>query len=198
MAKEKPRELTPLLEAKRWLRRYLVRRRQAISAAERRRWSRQAAENLIRSSYYKKADVVAAFVGFGSEIDTRYLINDAWKRGKKVVIPATADGFHRPFFAIFHKNDRLTVTPHGPFEHAERKNSFPFSSIDLVVLPGLGYDSNGFRLGYGGGVYDRFLEKTPRATHIGLFFSNQFVPVIPREKHDRKMHAIVTEKRILR
>lgn len=197
MAKEKSLELTPLEESKRWLRRYLIRRRQAIPEKFRRRWSKQAVEKLLRSPYYKKAKVVATFLSFGSEIMTDGLVQHAWKQGKKVLVPMTTDGFDMPFFVTFQRGDKLKKTPHGPFELIEKKKPFPFHSIDLVILPGLGFDANGFRLGYGGGVYDRILAKTPQAKHIGIFYGAQFMPVLPRGKHDRKMHAIVTEQRVL-
>lgn len=194
MAKEKPGELISIDEVKRWFRRALIRERQAVPASNRERWSNAAARHFLRSSYYRHARVVALFIGYGSEIITDKFIDRAWKDGKKVLLPITSRGFDRPFFALFQKGDKLERSKRGPFELVRKKAAFPFGSIDLVVVPGLAYDRDGFRLGYGGGVYDRILAKTPRAHHMGLFFSAQFMPVLPRANHDRKMTSILTEK----
>jgi 5-formyltetrahydrofolate cyclo-ligase len=63
----------------------------------------------------------------------------------------------------------------------------------VVLVPGLAFDERGHRLGYGGGVYDRMLVKTPRAKHIGLFFAQQRLNKIPIETHDKPLHRIITE-----
>lgn len=194
MAKEKSGEIISLGDVKRWFRRALIRQRQSISAANRKKWSKAAVRHLLKTSYYKKAKVIASFIGFGSEVITDGLIEQAWKDGKKVLIPITSRGLDRPFFALFQRGDRLQQTTQGPFELVRKKAAFPFGSIHLVIVPGLGFDRDGYRLGYGGGVYDRILKKTPRAKHIGLFFAQQFIPVLPRGKHDKKMTSILTEK----
>ncbi|MCG3203836.1 MAG: putative protein YqgN [Elusimicrobia bacterium] len=194
MAESKPFDLIPVYDVKRFLRRLLVRRRQQINSKDRLRWSQRAVKNLINSSYYTRAKVIAAFIGFGSEIITDGLIAQCWKDGKKVLIPISSEGFGRPFFALFQKGDSLKKTPQGPFELIQKKNPFPFRSVDLVLVPGLGFDKRGHRLGYGGGVYDRILAKTPQAQHVGFYFSLQELTVIPMENHDKKMDAIVTEK----
>ncbi len=196
MAQKKSSEVIPVEESKRWLRRALVRQRQAIPEKERVRLSKRALQSLFRSSDYKKAKVVASFVNFGSELVTDGLTQRAWKDRKKVLIPVTSHGFHDPFFVLFSKKDRLKKTAHGPFELHRKKQRVPFNSIDLVLVPGLGFDQKGRRLGYGGGVYDRILSKTPRAKHVGLFFSAQGLSVLPLAAHDQTMDAIVTENRV--
>jgi 5-formyltetrahydrofolate cyclo-ligase len=193
MAEKQP-GVASLDEAKRWLRRHLAGLRQALSPRERRSLSRRVVASLTRSKEYARARTIALFLGFGSEVETEALVRHAWSRGKNVLIPITTLGFDRPFFALFRKGDPLIKTSYGPWELVEQRRPFDMKKIDLVVVPGLGFDDDGYRLGYGGGVYDRLLEKTPRARHVGLFFSFQRVHAIPRGKHDRPMTAIVTEK----
>ncbi len=192
MAKEKSL-LTPAAEAKRWLRKHLVRRRQAIGPKNAQRLSATAVEHFIASQAYRRAKSVALFVSFGSEIQTESIIRDAWKRGKEVLIPITAHGFSKPFFALFRKGDRLAKTSYGPMELVENARRFDFRRVNVVVVPGLAFDGEGFRLGYGGGVYDRLLKMTPKALHIGLYFGQQRVCHLPRESHDRPLGAVVTE-----
>jgi 5-formyltetrahydrofolate cyclo-ligase len=76
------------------------------------------------------------------------------------------------------------------------RKPFGLRQIDLVLVPGLAFDRNGYRMGYGGGVYDRLLSRTPQARHIGLFFSQQFVHALPKESFDQKMDIVLTEKGI--
>jgi 5-formyltetrahydrofolate cyclo-ligase len=197
MAQKKSSDVVSIEEAKRWLRRLLIRRRQSIPLARRKVWSRGAVNRLVRTPLYKKSKSIALFLGFSSEIITDSLIKHAWKEKKNVLLPITSQGFHKPFFALFHKGDRLKRTSFGPMELVKKKKPFNFRSIDLVVIPGLGFDERGYRLGYGGGVYDRILKKTPRAKHVGLFFSCQFLPKLPTGRHDKSMDAIVTERSFL-
>lgn len=197
MAQKKSNRVISIEEAKRWLRRDLIRRRQSISLARRKAWSRAAVNRLVRTTLYKKSNNIALFLGFSSEILTDSLVKHAWKEGKSVLLPITSQGFHKPFFALFRKGDRLQRTSFGPSELVEKKKPFNFRSIELVVIPGLGFDENGYRLGYGGGVYDRILKKTRQAKHVGLFFSTQKLVAVPRDRHDHKMQMIVTERSVI-
>ena len=177
------------------------RSRQTVASAIRLNIGRQKKTilpySMQREKNYKKSKSIALFLGFSSEIITDSLIKHAWKEKKNVLLPITSQGFHKPFFALFHKGDRLKRTSFGPMELVKKKKPFNFRSIDLVVIPGLGFDERGYRLGYGGGVYDRILKKTPRAKHVGLFFSCQFLPKLPTGRHDKSMDAIVTERSFL-
>ena len=197
MAKEKSRLSrageSPSATAKRWLRRYLIRQRQSIKEPERRRLSRAIVRGIPSSAVYRRAKTVALFIGFGSEVRTEELFRDAWKRGKNVLIPITSLGFDQPFFALFKKGDRLVKTPYGPLELVEQARRFDFRKVDVVFVPGLGFDRDGHRLGYGGGVYDRLLERTPKSKHMGIFFGFQRVQRLPRRPHDRPLAAVATE-----
>ncbi len=193
MAKKEPSSIDHL-SAKRWLRKFLIKERQAIPASARKKMSALIVKRLVSHSIFKKSQVVASFVGFGSEVITDGIIEHAWKMKKQVLIPIVSQGFDRPYFALFRKGDALQKTTYGPLELAQKKKSFKFNSIDLVLVPGLGFDRFGYRLGYGGGVYDRILKQTSHATHVGLFFSDQKLPILPREKHDQTLQIVITEE----
>jgi 5-formyltetrahydrofolate cyclo-ligase len=185
-------------DAKRWLRRASVRLRQSIAATVLKRDSAAAVKRLTQLPEYRRAKTVAGFIHFGSEVRTDGFMEKAWKDGKNVVIPMCERGFDQPYFALFRKGDKLASTAQGPFELVEKRGAFPLSSIDFVVVPGLAFDHRLHRLGYGGGVYDRLLAKTPHATHVGLFLEVQRLAHLPISPHDKELHAIVTEKRVLR
>ncbi len=178
---------------KRELRKIFIRDRQDLSTATRRKWSRAIVKHVLKNPVLKKSKVVAAYIGFGSEVETYPLIEKLWELKKTVVVPITKLGLAKTYFAVFRPEDALAPTRFGPLEPARKKKPFNLRDIDLVLVPGLAYDRRGYRLGYGGGVYDRILKKTPRASHVGLFFSSQEVAAVPVEKFDRKMRAILTE-----
>jgi 5-formyltetrahydrofolate cyclo-ligase len=64
--------------------------------------------------------------------------------------------------------------------------------IDLIIVPGVAFDRQGFRLGYGGGYYDRFLVRASRAVRIGVAYPEQLVETVWPEGHDQKLHMLVT------
>ncbi len=71
------------------------------------------------------------------------------------------------------------------------------AKIDLIVLPGVAFDDNGIRLGYGLGCYDRALSEGGRSVLVGLAYDFQVVAALPQEEHDVPVDFIVTERRIL-
>ncbi len=179
--------------AKAWLRNYARRKRKTTRKVEQFQLSSRAVSNLVKTSSYRKAKTIALTLSFGSEVGTEALVKKAWKDRKTVLIPLTSRGLHNPFFCEYKKGDALRKTKFGPMELARAKKDFPWNRIDLVVVPGLAFDERRHRLGYGGGTYDRILAKTPRAKHIGLFFSKQKMTHLPSEKHDMKLHEIWTD-----
>lgn len=180
-------------DAKQWLRNYARRRRMAVTKSELSHRSSRAVSKLVKTSAYRKAKTVALYLSFGSELVTDSLVKKAWKDRKTVLIPMTSRGLHNPFFCEYRPVDRLRKTKFGPLELLSVKKDFPWSRIHLVVVPGLAFDESGGRLGYGGGTYDRILAKTPRAKHIGLFFSAQKMAYLPSENHDRNLDDVFTD-----
>jgi 5-formyltetrahydrofolate cyclo-ligase len=175
------------------LREWMVKERQSISPNQRKSKSAAIVKRAISSPFFKRAKTVAIFLGFGSEVQTEEMVEAAWRKKKTVLIPMTDYGLGKSYFAVFRRGDLLYKTNRGPLELKQSKTAFKKGSIDLILVPGLAFDRTGHRLGYGGGVYDRLLAQSPRAKRVGLYFSNQELPHVPRESHDQPLHAIVTE-----
>lgn len=72
------------------------------------------------------------------------------------------------------------------------------TDIDLAILPGLAFDKRGYRLGVGGGWYDRIFENVNVKTKIGLCFDEQLVEILPVEPHDKRIDIIITNKEVFR
>ncbi len=193
-----PLEKSPktIEEAKIWLRKYLTQKRQSISRHNQLKWSGVINRKVLDSHYFKRAKTIALYLGFGSEVLTDDILKAGWKARKNMLIPITALGLRRPYFAFFKPGDRLRKTPLGPLELIEKKEPYSFRQIDLVVVPGLGFDSRGYRIGYGGGFYDQVLHQAKKGRRLGLFFSNQRLIHIPHQAHDISLQSIITESGI--
>ena len=98
---------------------------------------------------------------------------------------------HRP-------SDPLVATRYGPREPAERVPVEP-GDIDLAVVPGLAFDRLGYRVGYGGGHYDRYLGRLhPEAARVGIGFGPQLVDEVPVEEGDERVDLVVTDEGVVR
>ena len=100
-------------------------------------------------------------------------------------------------FLKWSSNDPLKINKYGIPEPTSTKIVFP----DILLIPLVAYDKNLNRLGYGGGFYDRYIdriEKIKKVTKIGLAFSYQKVKIIPINQYDKKIDYVITEKEILK
>jgi 5-formyltetrahydrofolate cyclo-ligase len=147
-----------------------------------------------------KAKKIMAYVSFKSEVRTREIILELLKRKKRVIVPLI-DFKKKEIYLSELKDFQKELIPNklGIFQPA-RKFFRPFKAkeLDLVVVPGIAFDEKGNRIGFGKGYYDKFLSKLPkRVKVIGLAFEEQIGKKILTEKHDVRMHKIITEKRVI-
>ena len=133
------------------------------------------------------------FGSFNSEGHTHEMIKDAL-RNKTVIIPKVAHSELEPSVII--DFDNLIPAKFGILEPIELMK-IAYKNIDLVLVPGIVFDKEGHRIGYGFGYYDKFLKKVPKAVKVGLAFDFQIVDRIPAEEHDVPVDFIITEKRII-
>lgn len=157
-------------------------------------------KNLKDTIYYKNAKTIMTFISFGSEIDTHEFIKSGIKEGKNIVVPVT-----------FHENRVMKpsrVLDFGEFEPGYFNILTPKeefiryidpSEIDLIIVPGAVFDRDGYRVGYGGGYYDRFLSKIDKSVpKIAIGFDLQIVEQVPREEFDIPVDFIITEKEVIK
>ena len=155
--------------------------------------SQKIAKNLFALSEFKKSKTAVFFVSFGSEVHTHEMIAKALK-AKTVAVPKVINNEIVP--SIIHDLENLVE---GKFRILEPMDSIKVSSksIDVVIVPGLAFDLNGHRVGYGFGYYDRFLRTVPKAAKIGLCFDFQLVEKIENHELDVPVDFIVTEGRVI-
>ena len=147
---------------------------------------------------FLKSRCVALFAPLSSEPDIHPLIEEAWAQGKRVVLPLTIQSEGRPQLDWHEVAGWDEVAASGPFGLREpdplRCPRVAPAELDCAFIPGLAFDEQGFRLGRGGGFYDSFLGQAPATLPcIGLMFSLQKVPLVPREPHDQALRSIITE-----
>ncbi len=141
--------------------------------------------------------VVSAFLPIRTEIDTRPLIAALAAGGATVVLPTIVGDSPDLLFRTWAPGDSLSK---GAFGVEEPLASSPERDPQTLVIPLLAFDRAGYRLGYGGGYYDRAIARL-RVLHsirtIGVAYDAQEVVHVPREAHDERLDAIVTPHRNL-
>lgn len=157
-------------------------------------------EKLLSMDCVKNAKNIMLYLDFNNEVQTDELINKLISLGKIVSSPITIVKERKliPCQIKDLKND-IQIGAYGIREpKKESSNEINISDIDLVIVPAVAYDMKCYRLGYGGGFYDRFLENLREYTiTIGIAFDIQIFDEVPKEPHDAQLDYIVTETRIL-
>lgn len=182
------------------LRKELLVKRDGLSGKEIEAKSRKIKERLFELMEYKKANFILFYAAFRNEVKTESMIKEALLSGKRVALPVVSK--KRDRLLISELKDYDSELAPGYYNIPEHKEKFHrpknLDEVDLVILPGVGFDEKGNRLGYGGGFYDRLLSGAGhRIPLIGLAYEIQIIPEIRRAPHDIKVDKIVTEKRVI-
>jgi 5-formyltetrahydrofolate cyclo-ligase len=130
------------------------------------------------------------------------LIEEAWAQRKRVVLPLMITHGSVPELDWHEVASWDEVVVPGPFGLREpdplRCPRVKVAELDCVFVPGMAFDTEGYRLGRGGGFYDSFLSAVPaKLPCVGLFFSAQKVKSVPRETHDQRLASVITEDGLL-
>jgi len=157
-------------------------------------------KKLFNIPEFKKAKTILFYVATRAEVRTGQMIKQALKQGKRVIVPIS-DLRNRELILSELKDFDEELEP-GTFNIPEPKKEFfrPVSSkeIDLVIVPGIAFDKDGDRIGYGMGFYDKFLSSfKEHVPAIGLAYELQMVDDIPVDDKDVTVDKIVTEEKII-
>ena len=149
------------------------------------------------SDLYKNAKMIMIYISFGTEIHNHEFIKDALAEGKEIVVPVT---FHSPRMmkpSQIYSFDDLEPGYYNILSPKEEHISYvDKSQIDVIIVPGAVFDKEGYRIGYGGGYYDRFLAdfKKPK---VSFAFEMQLRDEVPKEDFDVPVDYIITEDRFI-
>ncbi|HYT79408.1 MAG TPA: 5-formyltetrahydrofolate cyclo-ligase [Actinomycetota bacterium] len=166
--------------------------RSSISPEERIRLSGEIKANVFRLPQVAEAGTILLFYSFGSEVPTTAMIQGLLDSGTRVLLPFV-EGPDMDA-AELRPGDSLAATTYGPKEPSKRVAVDP-AEVDTVIAPGLAFDTYGYRLGYGGGHYDRFLMRLRQGSfRVGIAFHLQLVPSVPHGAGDQPLDFVVTER----
>ena len=171
--------------------------REKMTATERTRKDSAILKNLLSSAQYKGCKTLLCYVSTPREVDTHALITKALEDGKRVAVPYCIEGTRNMDFYLITGLDELVRRTFGVLEpdpsRAEKLTDFAGS---ICILPGLAFDYYGYRLGYGGGYYDRFLSGVYHGITMGVCYQGCTLPQLRHGRFDVASRMIVTERRV--
>jgi 5-formyltetrahydrofolate cyclo-ligase len=171
----------------------------AISPPELHERSVQACSRLAQTPEYARSEIIMVFLSLPTEVDTTSLVLQAWRDRKRVLAPKVSWEQRRMLpIQIDSLSDDLSESVLGIREPADGV-PIPLANIDMVIVPGLGFDLQGNRLGRGRGFYDRFLAHRDWAgIACGLALQTQVLDSVPTTEHDMKIQMLVTDTAVFR
>lgn len=186
------------------LRRYFSDLRRGLTPDERHAAEASICETLFSLPAWRDAPVICGYISVRGELNTTPILQRAAAEGKTVALPVTVTGTDegRMVFRALPDGDLSRLVP-ARFGIPEPDESCPvLTGKDLahalILIPALSFDENGYRLGYGGGYYDRFLSSLREAeiphTAVGLTYAVCRAAALPREAHDIPVHIILDER----
>lgn len=162
-----------------------------INTASKKIWHR-----LIGTSEFQKAKIIMFYVSKDNEVGTHSMIKETLASCKKVCVPRINNTKNRIDSIIIRDFGKDLIK--GSFSVLEPKGGKITKKNNLIIAPGVAFDKKGYRLGWGKGYYDKFLEDKGGIPKIGLAFDFQIVPELPKDKHDVPMDIVITEKRMIK
>jgi len=157
--------------------------------------SRKIIATLTKLKEFADAKTIMPYVSLGVEVNTRELIKDELSKKEKTVVVPYIEGD----IIKVTKLKEFNELAEAKYEILEPVNKKKYKrNIDLILVPGVAFDKNGSRIGFGKGYYDKFLKKFTNSIKIALAFEEQIVDFVPCERHDKPVDMIITEKRIIR
>jgi 5-formyltetrahydrofolate cyclo-ligase len=185
------------------VRKAMIARRLTLAPAEREQLARAAQDALIGSEPFRRARLILLYEAFRGEAATDRIAAAAVAAGKRLALPRVSVNPRRLWLHAY-SGDPATLSA-GAYGIREPDPAWPLvalADVDLVVVPGVAFDRQGNRLGYGGGYYDRTLPEVraanPAAALIGLAFSFQIVPSLPADPHDMAVDGVATNDGLIR
>ena len=160
-------------------------------------------EKFLNSDYYKKAKNIFIYISYGSEIDTKEIINYALGDGKTIFVPRTEFETKLMDAVKITSLNNMTEDRYGILEPSKEEPYIQPDQLDLIVVPGVAFDKEGGRTGYGAGYYDRYFkkiskERAGKIKKVALAYDFQVIDNVPIDEQDVRIDCVITEKKIIR
>ncbi len=182
-------------EQKNRIREILRQRKDAMIPKDRLLKSHQICRHVME--LIKDGETVMVFTSKEKEVNTEPLINSLFKRGNPVVVPIIVKEDISLRLSYLRDFSALVPSTFGVPEPIGSEIPANADDVNTIILPMLGFDRTGGRIGYGAGYYDRFLSKNQNLRKIGIIFACQEVDSLPVDENDIRMDYIITEDGIV-
>tara|TARA_Y100000996_G_scaffold412045_1_gene397305 strand:- start:202 stop:783 length:582 start_codon:yes stop_codon:yes gene_type:complete len=191
--------MNDILSKKKNLRKILIKQRNLIKNNSSQQFNNEVFKNLIDTINFNEIEYVASFISIRSEISTSKLNEKLIEMNKTLSFPVIEKNSQELIFKQFTSKKNLKL---GRFNILEPTKDNKEILPQLFFVPCLGFDLKGYRIGYGGGFYDKTFAKFKRLNFkfytVGFAFDKQKQNLIPREKYDYKLDFVLTEKQLYR
>lgn len=216
------------INLKKKIRQELLHKRKQLSNGEIQKRSEKICKQLVKLEEFQESKTVLIFVSMPDEVQTNCLFRAGLEQRKLLAVPivqkkpeplllsALSESHIRELLfsnpvdngntgdtlmerKVDSKNTNWTRSAFGILEpHQDTVRPVSISEIDLIVVPGLGFDKDGMRIGFGGGHYDRLLAKTHNSTlTVAVAFDFQIHNNIPHNDHDKKVDMVITDREVI-
>lgn len=164
-----------------------------MSATTYREQSFAIARRVLQEPYIIEANTIGITISNKPEVDTIHLIEALWKLGKTVAVPkCNAKTREMSFYAIESFALLETVYMHLREPIPEISEFVDANEMDIILVPGVVFDTQGYRIGYGGGYYDRYVLHYKKGKLMSVLFDEQLYEQVPVETHDYPVDLIIT------
>lgn len=153
-------------------------------------YSKEITENFIKTSLYQNANTIMSYIPIKNEVDTSFINKKILEDNKTLILPSIINDIVYP--KLYNEN-----FINGKYDIKEPTGDIFTGKIDLVIVPGVAFDKNKNRIGFGKGYYDKFLQNHLSSIKISLIYPFQLVEKIDNEKHDIKLDYIIDSIHII-
>lgn len=170
--------------------------RKNLAPDEKREKDARVCENIIKTNAFTYAEQILLYAALPLEIETIDIFNKAIEMGKKVYFPRCQERGKMTFHLVTNFNQLKSAS----FGIREPNSILPLyveKNSDICIVPALAYDASGYRLGYGGGYYDRFISDFSGTT-IGVCYAESVEKKLPRGRFDIQVDILMTDKGLYR
>lgn len=180
------------------IRKNIVNARDEMDYIKRVEFDNKIYQRLIDSDIYK-CDNIFVYISFRSEVDTKALIIKMLIDGKKIFVPKINELTNDMEAIRISSLNELEENRFGTLEPIAYDKAIDPKEIDLILIPGIAFDYNGSRIGFGKGYYDKYIKRTRKdVKRVALAYNLQIVDFIDKDDHDESVDFIITEKQIIK
>ncbi|MBA2873481.1 5-formyltetrahydrofolate cyclo-ligase [Thermaerobacillus caldiproteolyticus] len=185
------------MEDKKTIRQQMKARLQQLTDEQKQAYDKEIARNLYALPLWQNATTIGITISRGIEVNTKPIIEKAWQAGKAVAVPKCDPVTKTMRFREICSFSQLESVYFDLWEPiAAVTREVAADDIDVMIVPGICFSRNGYRIGYGGGYYDRYLQHFSQTT-ISLAYTFQVIDDIPSEPHDIPVQQIITNDEVI-